>query len=143
MEYYITLKLDLDSDIEHSCDEVEDVIYEELNSAGITVEDLTVRKRKGQLSDGSHTFDELYYHRMTLFSVICNTYADKSWKSWKHHDGTMYDDYFIVGITTEYGDFTYHYHKKHWIYFRVKELEFAPEWDGHTSSDIERLCTLI
>ena len=51
-----------------------------------------------QISDGSHTFDELYYHRMVLFSVICNTYKNRAWKSWKHNDGTMYEDYFIVNI---------------------------------------------
>ena len=33
------------------------------------------------ISDGYHTFDELYYHRMVLFSIICNTYDDKAWKS--------------------------------------------------------------
>ena len=61
-------------------------------------------------SDGCHTFEELYEHRMALFSVICNTYKDKAWKSKLHDDGTMFKDYFIVGITTEEGEYTYHYH---------------------------------
>lgn len=100
-------------------------------------------EHKGQISDGYHTFDELYYHRMMLFSVICNTYKDKAWKSWKHDDGTMYDDYFIVGIDTEEGQYTYHYHKDNWDMFEVKELEYAPEWDGHKPSDITRLLTLL
>lgn len=98
---------------------------------------------KGQISDGYHTFDELYHHRMMLFSVICNTYKDKAWKSWKHDDGSMFDDYFIVGIDTEEGQYTYHYHKDNWDIFEVKELEFAPEYDGHKPSDITRLLTLI
>lgn len=96
----------------------------------------------GEISDGYHTFNELYYHRMVLFAVICNSYRDKSWKSWKHHDGTMYEDYFIVGIETDAGQYSYHYHKDEWRYFEVKEVEFAPEWDGHQPSDIERLLTL-
>ncbi|UGO47740.1 hypothetical protein MCCARTNEY_166 [Bacillus phage vB_BanH_McCartney] len=96
----------------------------------------------GQISDGSHTFSELYYHRMTLFSVICNLHKEKSWKSWKHDDGTMFDDYFIVGIETPQGQFTYHYHKDHWDKFEVKELPTAPAWDGHTSDDITRLLSL-
>ena len=100
-------------------------------------------EHKGQISDGYHTFDELYYHRMMLFSVICNTYKDKAWKSWKHDDGTMYDDYFIVGIDTEEGQYTYHYHKDNWDMFEVKELEYAPVWDGHKPSDITRLLTLL
>lgn len=102
-------------------------------------------KTKGQISDGYHTFDELYYHRMILFSVILNNPKNNylSWKSWKHNDGTMFDDYFIVGITTEEGDYTYHYHKDNWDLFKVKEIEFAPEWDGHKPEDITRLLTLV
>lgn len=98
----------------------------------------------GKISDGSHTFDELYYHRMILFSIICNINSQRAWKSWKHHDGTMFDNYFIVGITTPRGDFTYHYHEDCWDYFyNVKELEHAPKWDGHQSDDIVRLLSLL
>ena len=50
-----------------------------------------------QISDGYHTFDELYFHRMIMFAVICKVYGDKAWKSQLHHDGTMYNHYFIVG----------------------------------------------
>lgn len=95
-----------------------------------------------KVSDGYHTFEELYYHRMVLFSIICNQNKDKAWKSKIHADGTMYDNYFIVGITTDEGNFTYHYEEKYWNWFNVKELERAPEWDGHTSSDIRRLLSL-
>lgn len=97
----------------------------------------------GEISDGYHTFNELYNHRMMLFAVICNTYKDKAWKSWKHHDGTMYANYFIVGVTTKEGDYTYHYHRSHWDMFQVKELDFAPEWDGHKPEDITRLLSLV
>lgn len=97
----------------------------------------------GEVSDGYHTFDELYYHRMILFSVICNTYKDKAWKSWKHSDGTMFDDYFIVGITTDEGNYTYHYHKDFWDMFKVRNLDFAPKWDGHEPKDITRLLSLV
>lgn len=94
------------------------------------------------VSDGSHTFNELYYHRMILFSIICNNLNDgkcKAWKSWKHSDDTMFDDYFIVGITTPEGDYSYHYHKDYWNEFAVDELETAPVYDGHLPSDIGRL----
>ena len=97
----------------------------------------------GEISDGYHTFDELYYHRMMLFSIICNSYKENSWKSWKHDDNTMFDDYFIVGITTERGNYSYHYHKDYWNMFKVKELDNAPTWDGHQPSDIDRLLELI
>ena len=97
----------------------------------------------GKISDGYHTFDELYHHRMVLFSIICNQNKERAWKSWKHADGTMFEGYFVVGITTPKGDYTYHYNKDHWDRFNVKELLNAPEWDGHKQEDIERLLSLI
>lgn len=97
----------------------------------------------GDTSDGYHTYDELYYHRMMLFAVICNTYKDRAWKSKKHADGTMYDDYFIVGITTDEGNYTYHYHLDNWEHFNVAEVPNSPEWDGHKPEDITRLLTLV
>ena len=98
---------------------------------------------KGQISDGYHTFNELYYHRMMLFSIVCNTYESMSWKSWKHYEGDMFDDYFIVGVNTPEGTFTYHYHKDHWDMFNVPEISRAPKWDGHTADDITRLLSLL
>ena len=97
----------------------------------------------GEVSDGSHTFNELYYHRMMLFACLCNTYKNLAWKSWYHHDRTMYDDYFIVGIDTPEGQYTYHYHKDYWDMFDVKQLALAPEYDGHQPSDIGRLMSII
>lgn len=94
----------------------------------------------GDLSDGYHTFDELYYHRCVLFSLICNQNNHIAWKSKKHYTGDMYDDMFIVGINTQYGQVTYHYNLKYWDMFNVPELENAPEWDGSSPSDcIERM----
>jgi len=101
----------------------------------------------GSTSDGNHTFDELYHHRAVLFSIICNTfpYSIHAWKSKKHHDGDMYADMFIVGIDTPKGQATYHYDiYPYWDLFKVKELEFAPEWDGHTSEEaIERMYSVL
>jgi hypothetical protein len=97
----------------------------------------------GDLSDGYHTFHELYHQRAVLFAVICNLYKDKAWKSLKHHDGTMFDGgYFIVGVETPQGQYTYHYKLDHWDLYDVKELESAPEWDGHTADDAGRLLSL-
>ena len=87
----------------------------------------------GETSDGYHTFNELYHHRAVLFSVIVKVCPDHAWKSRKHHDGTMYDGMFIVGIETPDGQATYHYDiEPYWDMFQCKELEYAPEWDGHT-----------
>ena len=93
------------------------------------------------LSDGYHTFNELYHHRAVLFSVICNLMPDKAWKSKLHDTGDMYDGMFIVGIETPQGQATYHYDvDPYWDMFKVKELEKAPKWDGHTPQEaIERI----
>lgn len=98
----------------------------------------------GATSDGYHTFDELYHHRAVLFSVIVAMFRGRSWKSLHHHDGTMYDGMFIVGIDTPAGPATYHYDvEPYWDMFPCEVLDRAPEWDGHTPSDaIERIGTL-
>lgn len=93
----------------------------------------------GETSDGYHTFNELYHHRAVLFSVIVKAFADHAWKSRKHHDGSMYDGMFIVGIETPDGQATYHYDvEPYWDMFECKELEYAPEWDGHTPDEAIR-----
>lgn len=98
----------------------------------------------GEVSDGYHTFNELYHHRAVLFSVICNSNPELAWKSKLHHDGTMYDGMFIVGIETPEGQATYHYDiDPYWEMFSVQELPKAPEWDGHTPAQaIERISKL-
>ena len=90
----------------------------------------------GDLSDGYHTFNELYHHRAILFSVICNMFPDKAWKSKLHDTGDMFEGMFIVGIETPEGQATYHYDiNPYWDIFKVKELDRAPIWDGHTPED--------
>lgn len=98
----------------------------------------------GNYSDGYHTFNELYHHRAILFATLCAAYEHLAWKSKVHSDGSMYDDMFIVGIDTPNGQATYHYNLDLWDIFKVKELDSAPEWDGHSSNDaIERIQSLI
>lgn len=94
----------------------------------------------GEISDGYHTFDELYHHRAILFAMICNQNDVVAWKSKKHNDGTMYDGMFIVGIESPFGQITYHYNLEYWDLYKVEEKEFAPEWDGSTPKDcIDRM----
>ena len=77
--------------------------FEQLQSAILT------EPNKGNLSDGYHTYNELYDHRRILFSIICAQHHERAWKSKLHADGTMFEDMFIVGINTPQGQFTYHY----------------------------------
>lgn len=87
------------------------------------------------ISDGSHSFGDLYYHRMILFAYICNQNPKLAWKSTRHSDGSVpfgNKNYFIVGIETPYGQVTYHYEKKYWNKFHIKAIKKAKEYDGHT-----------
>ena len=113
---------------------------QDINQALIELRDAGVSRK--DISDGYHTFDELYHHRMVLFSIICNQNKDIAWKSKLHHDGSMFNDSFIVGIDTPEGQYTYHYHLKFWDTYDVKELDKAPEYDGHQPSDITRLLSI-
>lgn len=105
---------------------------------------LILSEEYGKVSDGYHTFDELYHHRAILFAVICNNNPELAWKSKLHDTGDMYEGMFIVGIDTPKGQATYHYDiEPYWDIFNVKELDHAPKWDGHTSDDaIMRIASL-
>lgn len=98
----------------------------------------------GELSDGFHTFNSLYYQRAILFATIVNTYKELAWKSKKHEDGQVCfgGGWFIVGIDTPKGSYTYHYEAEYWDLFDCEELPRAKHWDGHTDEDVTRLLSL-
>ena len=102
-----------------------------------------ISEHKGDISDGYHTFNELYDHRAALTAALFKSLpSDTVYKSKKHHDGTMYDGMFIVGTNLPgIGAISYHYDlDPWWDIFNIREVENAPEWDGHTPNDvIERL----
>lgn len=119
-----------------------DNTIEKINKEIINLKDKGVSRK--DISDGWHTFGELYHHRMVLFSIILNQNKEISWKAKKHHDGTMFgDDSFICGIETAEGQYTYHYKLEDWDKFKVKELDYAREYDGHKPKDITRLYSLL
>ena len=98
----------------------------------------------GEMSDGYHTFNGLYYQRMILFAALVKAYKDRAWKSYRHEDGELCfgGGWFIVGIDTPAGSYTYHYENKHFDLFECKELPVGKHWDGHTEKDVTRLLKL-
>jgi|SRR6476646_2606592 len=105
-----------------------------------------------RISDGYHTFGELYDHRIELYIALARfmaLYYEKNddsrevvWRSKVHSDGTSWDGWFVLGIGIEYGEqITYHLPASKWdLCDFAKELDKAPEFDGHTSEDVlERL----
>ena len=99
---------------------------------------LTLPCDVGEVSDGFHTFRELYDHRCTLFLAFLSL-VNNGWYSSKHSDGTDMPGWFIAGVEIEEGkQITYHLPDK---YLRIAGdrlyyKERAPEWDGHTSEDV-------
>lgn len=91
----------------------------------------------GELSDGFHTFNSLYEQRMILFAALVKAYKEKAWKSYRHEDGEYCfgGGWFIVGIDTPKGSYTYHYENKYWDMFDCIDLPRAKHWDGHTEAD--------
>jgi hypothetical protein len=110
-----------------------------------------------EVSDGYHTFSELYEHRYALFCALVKAYdsyktplgsAVTCWKSKLHSDGTMFANSFIVQMVVRKLDgskeqISYHLPLSWWDKFTCMSIDKAWEWDGHTSKDvIERLLSL-
>jgi hypothetical protein len=125
------------------------------------VDSLGVGGLKGKISDGYHTFDELYEFRKVYNAALFNEWAkfrtnqpDGSieqpmydvHKSWKHHDGELCfgGGWFIVVAMLPTGQISNHYEAKDWDLFKIPEVESAKyPFDGHTGKDVlERLKTL-
>lgn len=94
----------------------------------------------GRTSDGYHTFDDLYEHRLALTVALVRSHFDIAWRSRDHHpdDAKMFDGFFIVGFNLPgIGQVSYHYKLEHWTLFNnVAILKHAPKWDGHTPEDV-------
>jgi hypothetical protein len=100
--------------------------------------DKTFKIVDGDISDGYHTFNELYEHRHLLMLTVMNM-TQSSWYSSKHHDGSSFPGWFIAGINLSSGPITYHLPEKYWVlagHTKAMQLETAPKWDGHTSGDV-------
>lgn len=101
-----------------------------------------------KISDGYHTFGELYEHRITLFIALCRelmnnpSYQDgqksEVWRSHKHSDGSSFEGWFLLGIGKERGDqITYHMPIDKWDQCAFAyTYDKAPDFDGHSSSDV-------
>ena len=93
----------------------------------------------GQVSDGCHTFNELYEHRHLLFIALIGENPGRAFRSKMHEDGSMFPGFFIAGIDLpKVGMITYHLPIDHWTLLDgiLGESKKAPAWDGHTSADV-------
>lgn len=113
-----------------------------------------------KISDGYHTFWELYKHRIHLFIALCSAiilsdYMFHKLDEWEdihptciksklHEDGSSFPWWFIMQLETEHGQISYHLPMEYWDKCSfAEEQETANKWDGHTSDDVlERLLKL-
>ena len=131
--------------------EVEIMTIEEPLKEKDTMNDKTEYERiTGETSDGYHTFNELYEHRITLYIALCKQLEGKRyynaegnrqegvWKSKVHSDGTVWEGWFLLGIFSEPGkQITYHLPLDRWKECEfVTTLDIAPDFDGHTPQDV-------
>lgn len=92
----------------------------------------------GDISDGYHTFDELYDYRMVYNALWVNSIAGnpeyRVHKSERHSDGQLCfgGGWFVVSVTLPTGQVTNHYKMEYWDLFKCSVADKADEWDGHT-----------
>lgn len=111
-------------------------------TAGQVIEQAT--KEIGDISDGYHTFNELYEYRMLYNAGFFNELARREGnpfdvhKSIKHHDGEecFGGGWFIVMANLPTGQISNHYPIQDWNMFAlVPSKEVANEWDGHSPQE--------
>lgn len=119
-------------------DEEDEKALKQLNKWLAWLEKQGEPQDKGEISDGYHTFNELYYYRM-LYNAAFFNMLPKEWvhKSKKHHDGEdcFGGGWFIVMANLPTGQISNHYELKDWDLFQIPEKEVADKWDGHTPQE--------
>lgn len=95
-----------------------------------------LRHNTGVISDGYHTFNDLYEHRCLLFVYLMNVQRASAFKTRKHKDGTQYEGWFVGIIRTVQGDISYHLPDELWGVCMVPEIERYADFDGHTSTEV-------
>lgn len=112
---------------------------------------------ENQISDGYHTFDELYEFRKMYNAALFNEWGSTITfipsgngflggvpkydvhKSWRHHDGELCfgGGWFIVVAVLPTGQISNHYKAADWDLFHIPDVEKAKyEFDGHTPKDV-------
>lgn len=109
-------------------------IIEKINNDIKEYKDRT-KNSADDISDGYHTFGDLYKHR-TYLLALAMIHLPYAWKARKHEDGTMFDGMFVVGFPTPNGMATYHCDNEYWNDFKVPEIPHAPHFDGYSDADV-------
>jgi len=97
----------------------------------------------GDISDGYHTFNELYEFRKMYNAALFNEWAAQDkydvHKSIRHYEGEecFGGGWFIVVAILPDGQISNHYKLNDWNLFKVKSFDKALHpYDGHTGEDV-------
>ena len=90
----------------------------------------------GNMSDGYHTFDELYEHRHALFLALMGAAESFSGRAWIDSSGL--DGWFLAGIDCPVGQVSYHLPDR---LLPVAQKQVTPgyiraPYDGYTAADV-------
>ena len=154
----------LETGYRKGCDETTDKYRALIDAKDQTIADqrqqLVDACKPGHFSDGYHTFDELYYYRMSYNSLVAAliTFIKKHpfnspkfqeidvIKSKKHFGGELCygGGWFVVMIKTPFGQISNNYKMEYWDNFDCRATKQAWKWDGHTMKESnERIFKLI
>ena len=97
----------------------------------------------GQVSDGFHSFDELYTFRKLYNAALFNEWAKQGLytvhKSKFHNDGKACfgGGWFVVVAVLPTGQVSNHYKLEDWDLFKIPATKKATvKFDGHTGADV-------
>lgn len=115
------------------------------------IDGLDIFEDKSLLSDGYHTFAELYEFRKMYNALLFNEWSSQGLynvhKSKKHNNGDLCfgGGWFVVFAKLPTGQVTNHYKLDDWNLFNIPERERVSElYDEHTSRDVlDRLKNVI
>lgn len=126
--------------MEQTTRSIEPVINELLQKAGVNL---------NMISDGYHTFEELYEFRKVFNAALFNEWAAQGkynvHKSFHHSDGDACfgGGWFIVVAELPGGQISNHYKEEDWDLFKCLSVGIPVKYDGHTPMDVlERLKSL-
>jgi len=100
----------------------------------------TFKIQNNDISDGYHTFDELYEHRVLLYLNLCLHNPDMC--AFK----CDFENWFCLYFESPCGQISYHIPNKYLGVVRNHGVKEVPnyKWDGHTSVQvIERLTNYL
>lgn len=107
-------------------------------------------EKRELVSNGHHSFGELYDFRMVLTAAFFNSLSadamHKTYKSQHHHesDTEMDEGWFVTGAVLHGKPISFHYEMKLWDLFHVATTESSPAYEPYTSAEaFERLVDFV